>query len=232
MTSETNVEQRVKIVKNETFSEVYNTIQSNDWTEASLMKILNEGDYYTRNGDYTQTGLQENAKLMIEKVFWNLGAPDAKQSPTVEEHYVQERWNVTIDICYNNPCDTYEKGSNEILWEGLVALRYATDYSYATGGKNRKECLDIKVNSSLSETCLEYNWAKTSSDFELLLSPTVIIEGYAYVNELRTNYVAKAHHAVSYKSDFKPTLYLKKDVKISSGTGNVNDAYKLKYEIS
>ena len=99
MTSDNQVEQRIKIIRDESignYSWDYKTNGigssigdhgSDDWTDSQLMELLNDGYYNSSSDvscykgsssstkcDFTSTGLKESARDMIDKdIIWNLG---------------------------------------------------------------------------------------------------------------------------------------------------------------
>ena len=51
-------EQRVKIMRDESLGDLtWDSNNKNNWNDASLQKLLNNGDYYNRTGSYASTGL-------------------------------------------------------------------------------------------------------------------------------------------------------------------------------
>ncbi len=109
-------EDKVKLIRNESIG-IYswdnkpsgtgsstNLYGSNDWSDSTLQKVLNEGAYWNRTSgscpsgekgatktcDFSSIGLIEEAKGMISESIWNLGGSDSI-GKTPKEYYTLER---------------------------------------------------------------------------------------------------------------------------------------------
>ncbi len=234
-TSEGKVEQRVKIVRKDSIQNVQwnDSPYVNDWNKASLMKLLNTGDYYNREGDYETIGLTESAKEKIDdSILWNLGGVKYEdRQPVTNEIYKYERSSNVFE-------------DNNYLWQTDnhgVALMYPSDYGYAVGGTNdnRTKCV-IQTKLSAYNICTSENWLYLTNeyDFEWLLTHLAWKnpeDNYTFVFEIFKNVrnsgsVYGVIFDVSYNqhvSQFRPTLYLKTNVFITSGSGKDNDPYQI-----
>ena len=144
--------------------------------------MLNEGAYYnrtsgtcpsgqneaTKNCDFSNIGLTEEAKSMIETVTWKLGG-HTTSSATTETFYDAERGT-----------EVYTERPTE--WVGEVGLMYPSDYGYATSGgstTNRTACLaedlyNWKSDSSFSD-CYNNDWLFDGSpQWPLTPRPSII----------------------------------------------------------
>ena len=248
-------ESRIKLVRKESIGQLswdtsVSSINSgfgiNDWTNADLMKLMNEGYenesiggslYWNAqsgkcyNGRYnatttcnfTSTGLKdETSKNMIANTLWNIGG---STNYSTAEDGLTKHWYL------------YERGNNVIegrpvIWQGKVGLIYPSDYGYSSAGgdtKNRESCLlkeivnwkniefaDCKNNSWLYNTF--YKWTITPhiedpNHIFFVSSDGNVGDGDAYnvTNLLRV----------------LPSVYLKPEVKIISGTGESSNPYLL-----
>ena len=111
-TSSGNIEQRVKIIRDEAIERIqWTRDDNNDWTQAYLMKLLNDDFYFSKNAgkcnisygttyemcDFTSTGLKVLARKMIDKnITWNLGGWSTAEVKTAEM-YEHERGKDVYD---------------------------------------------------------------------------------------------------------------------------------------
>ncbi len=219
MTSDNMVEQRVKITRSESIGNIaWNTNNINDWTQASLQQLLNTGNYYTKTGEYSATGLTESAKQMIEEVTWNIGSSKLENTLS-NNYYTNERGNNTP---YSHP----------YTWTGKIALFYPSDYAYATSGSEtytRQNCLNSLVynweeeqDPTSYENCVLNDWLWDSQSYQHSL--TSAWDGESDIIRI-TSYGDTRRNTTSTKVAIRPTLYLKQNFKIINGTGGKDDAY-------
>ena len=228
-----------------------NDYGKNEW-EGSLMETyLNDnGDYYKRTGTASSYGLKENAKTLISNAKYYLGGED--QFGTAEEKYNLERGTnvfnyenycdgfpnntecTTVNYCENNPTNSICSITRQISWVGKVALMYPSDQYivYANGVDNN--CFDdphscgapwgegdstigwINNSNKLQDTNDYVNIFFISSDPSS--GSTVIITQF---NGSSSSNPSGIDYAV------RPVLYLSSNVKITDGTGEQNNPYKL-----
>ena len=208
---------------------------SNDWSDSALQIVLNEGAYYNRTTgdcpygqegattscDFTNNGLTEEAKEMIDNAKWNLGgtADFASSSNGLVSHWY-----------------TYERGATVYSgrpteWIGKIGLMYPSDYGYATSGgstTDRDICLNTELNRWDSyDNCHNNDWLYNSSYTRWTLTQRSKMSYYVF-------YVSKvgpidAFYAYSEYYVF-PTLYLSSNVKITGGDGSKGNPYILSIE--
>ena len=217
----------------------------NEWSQADLKNYLNAMYYggttvtcYGGQNNSTTTCptniLDNNAKTLIDNHTWNTGAikwDDVYDSTTetldTVEFYKAERGNETGKICssvtYCN--DTVERTTT---WTGYIGLPYVTDWAYAS---SENDCnTKIDVSSAFTYKCKNNNWmhyGSTPNDATRMLSP--------YANPARASDVWNVYGSGDASSSFAsntvsafPTIYLKSNVLIESGTGTNTDPYTLK----
>ena len=124
---------------------------SNDWSDSTLMQVLNDGAYWNRrngvcpsgkegttsNCDFSEIGLTENSRNMIGETVWNLGGTYSQTTALAINWYNFERGSTV-----SNGRNTY--------WIGKIGLMYPSDYGYATSGgagMNRESCLNTSIYS-------------------------------------------------------------------------------------
>ena len=217
----------VKIMRNEAIGKysydvssneiygVYNGYGNNDWNTSDLMFELNEyyynkesSDCYTgKDGktevcDFTQIGLSEEAKNMIERVKWYLGSTDTSIIKS-NEMYEKER-------------------ETDNTWSGYVGLIYPSDYGFAS-----EKCrFAATLNNYHVEVCnnVNYMYESVNDTTSALwtITPNYKFDNKAYAVgkslELTNTYEARYVH---------PTVYLKEDVKLISGDGTIENPYTI-----
>ena len=144
---------------------------TNDWTAASLNKLLN-GAYYnaqdgtssgycygysttaTANCDYTKKGIQSGYRNMIANVTWHLGGYSS-DSATAESFYGYERGTTVYS---GRPKST----------TGYIGLMYPSDYGYSVLSSS---CARTKnLGSYSSGTCAGQSWLY-GKGYEWTISP-------------------------------------------------------------
>ena len=204
---------------------------SNDWSDSALQVVLNEGAYYNRtsgtcpsgqngattNCDFSNTGLTNNAKSMIETVTWKLGGSSTYNDVTASMFYERER-GTTV----------YSGHATE--WVGEVGLMYPSDYGYATSGgsaTDREACLAKEVwnwDSSSFSDCRNNDWLFNGSP-QWTLTPRSSYSNYVF-NVNRNGYLSSSSANGGYGA--RPSIYLKSNASISGGDGSESNPYQLK----
>ena len=211
------IENRIKIIRNESIGDIAWNSTINDWSTASLQQLLNSGDYYNRTGNYASNGLTEEAKSMINDAKWYLGGSSSYNDVTTGMFYERERGT---DVYSDNPTS----------FIGEVGLMYPSDYGYATSGgstTNREECLAKELynwDSSSYSDCKNNDWLFNGST-QWTMAP---FSGDSYrvfaVNAAgRVGYDSGAYGTYA----VRPVLALESTVEITGGTGTENNPYTL-----
>jgi len=144
---------------------------TNDWTAASLNKLLN-GAYYnaqdgtssgycygysttvTANCDYTKKGIQSGYRNMIAKATWYLGGYSS-YSATAEAFYGYERGTTVYS---GRPTKT----------TGYIGLMYPSDYGYSVLSSSCART--INLGSYNRGTCAGQSWLY-GKGYEWTISP-------------------------------------------------------------
>ena len=207
ISGQTSKETLVKLILNENYgsSVNWNTSSSNVWVNSSLYKSLN-----TNSNSYYISIL--NSSSYVANAMWNLGT--RSYVTYTSEFYTAERGSTTVS------------GSDPKV-AGYVGLMYPSDYGYATSGNNdtwtRNDCIAENLNSSYwNSDCYDYDWLDFAS-FAWTISPR---SGNNYVFRLANNKIAYVT-TNSYTATVRPVIYLKSNVKISSGDGTSGTPYEL-----
>ncbi len=109
-------EERVKIIREESIGNIpWDTAKSNNWPTSSLNILLNDGDYYNKDGSFENIGLTEQAKLQIAPTKFYLGGSSSYRGLNGSTYYNFER-------------GTASNNSNSINSISKVGIMYPSDY--------------------------------------------------------------------------------------------------------
>ena len=207
--------------------------ESGTYNGAALMRLLNPGYesesindslYWNResgtcyNGlnfettpcDFSSTGLTSDAKSMIGDAKWyTSSAPFGLNSG---EYYKEIRKKTTKDF---SDVDGVTRTTN---WIGKIGLIYPEDYGYAN-----KNCYsNTDLSNYNDEECMDSNWI-----FDEFICTMIAREDYANVI-FYVNNEGRLYGNYTYWTDrIYPTIYLKPNVRITSGDGTLENPYKL-----
>lgn len=195
--------QRMKIVRDR-LSTTYpwNSSYANDWNASSLKTYLN-GDYYN--------SLSETAQNMIGTTKYYLGVVD----PSV----------YSTEVLYNAERSTTTFSGRAAYWIGKIAIIYPSDQYFTYSNNVSTTCYELNC------LCANANDPNCESlkSWIYLYNDTWVLNYYnnAWNNCLQFHIGDVQNANCSWPSSIKPTLYLKENIKIISGTGKVNDPYVL-----
>ena len=199
----------------------------NEWSQSALKNYLNTM-YYGGTSVTCYNGqnkkevtcpankLDNTSKSLIDNYTWNTGAIELGKASDTLAFYKDERGNLTGLI--NN--DTVERTTT---WPGYIGLPYATDWAYASGNDICEVNMRSK-DSSNKYICLNDNWMSKGEEY-WTLSPRA-----SNVNDIWmvSNFVSVWTNSASSPYALHPSIYLKNNVQIISGTGTSSDPYILK----
>ncbi len=213
---------------------------SNDWTDSQLKDMLNgiyynstSGDCYFGKSEASQCdfsgnsnlprGLNAKSRAMIDdNVIWSLGGFNTADV-TAKAMYGYEREN----RIYSNRVNEWSKTTDVGNMHNGVGLLYPSDYGYAVGGNEKSNCLLKNISDYHNGKCRENDWLYTK-DYEWTITPISTLASVLFgINSggyIYDNYYAYGTLGVM------PVVYLKSDVRITSGTGEVNSPYVLYYD--
>ena len=192
---------------------------TNDWTKSYLREFLN--DYYyggktitchSETSGSTATNatitcpdinkISSSAKNMIEKTTWNLGGLAYNTKP-VNKLYESERG-----------AEVYS--GHETKSSDYIGLIYPSDYGFASTDESCSQ-------DPFGITCKNNNWLYkgvwywTISPYSPNASSVFSVDSGGYLN----------NNLALYRDNVRPSVYLKSDIKIVSGSGKKNDMFKL-----
>ena len=218
-----------KIIRNDSLGGyAWDKSNRNNWATSSLYNLLNTNYYnatdgtsggncyqysttITGNCDYTETGLQNEYRNMVENVTWYLGGKDSN-SYTAEVFYTGERDSTSV------------YSGNTASTTGYIGLMYASDYGYSVlstscarttnlGSYNTSACGGSSwLKKETSEWTVTHRSASSSYSFGLNNSASLSNYGGAF-----SGYATR------------PVLYLKSNVQKISGSGTMTNPYKIGY---
>ena len=196
---------------------------TNDWTAASLNKLLN-GAYYnaqdgtssgycygystttTTNCDYTKNGIQSGYRSMIAKVTWYLGGYSSA-SATTEAFYGYERGTTVYS---GRPTTT----------TGYIGLMYPSDYGYSVLSSSCARTTGL--GSYSSGTCAGQSWLYGKGT-ELTISPHS--SDGSYVFPLGSTGIIMNSYSAANGDGARPVLYLDASVYKIDGEGTLDKPY-------
>ena len=214
----------VKIIRNESIGGLaWHKSNTNDWTQASLMNLLNGAYLDSENGtggeycygysttvpagncDYTETGINDTYRAMIENVTWYLGGYSTT-SATAEAFYGYERGD-TVDS--GRPTST----------TGYIGLMYPSDYGYSVLASSCARTTNL--GSYDNATCAGQSWFY-GQGYEWTITPYSSRSNYVfYVNFIGSLGIYDAYNGYS----ARPVLYLDSSVYVIDGNGSQSDPY-------
>ena len=195
---------------------------ANDWTAASLNKLLN-GAYYnaqdgtssgycygysssvTANCDYTKKGIQAGYRKMIANVTWYLGGY-SNNGATTEAFYGYERGTTVYS---GRPTST----------TGYIGLMYPSDYGYSVLSSSCART--INLSSYSSSTCAGASWLYGKGN-EWPISPRSSNSNYVFdLSSTGSLYTYNANNG----NGVRPVLYLDASVYKIDGEGTLDKPY-------
>ncbi len=138
----------------------------NDWTQASLMNLLNGAYLNSENGtggeycygystttpsncDYTETGINDTYRPMIENVTWYLGGLSDSSS---DANYYQ----TTVDNYYMYERGTTVYSGRPTSTTGYIGLMYPSDYGYSVLASSCARTTNLSSYNTAS--CAGQSW--------------------------------------------------------------------------
>ena len=210
----------VKIIRNDSIGGLaWDKNDTNDWTASSLMNLLNGAYLNSENGtggeycygysttvgancDYTESGINDTYRPMIENVTWYLGGYST-QSTTAESFYGYERGTTVYS---GRPTST----------TGYIGLMYPSDYGYSVLASSCARTTNL--GSYRNSTCAGQSWMY-GQGYEWTITPYSSYSSDVFsIDSLSSNSARNGFSA-------RPVLYLDSSVYIIDGTGTQSDPY-------
>ena len=213
----------VKIIRADSIGGLaWNKNGKNDWTQSSLMNLLNGAYLNSENGtggeycygystrvpancDYTETGINDICRSMIENVTWYLGG-HSTNSATAEAFYGYERGTT---VASGRPTST----------TGYIGLMYPSDYGYSVLASSCARTTNL--SSYNKATCAGQSWLY-GSGYEWTITPHSSDSNCVFnVSDSSNLYNISA--SIGYLA--RPVLYLDSSVYVIDGNGSISDPY-------
>ena len=212
----------VKIIRADSIGGLaWHKSNTNDWTTASLMNLLNGAYLNAQDGtdsgycygysslpsncDYTSIGINSTYRNMIASVTWYLGGYSS-EGATAEAFYGYERGTTVYS---GRPTE----------WEGKIGLMYPSDYGYSVLSSS---CARTTNLSSYSKSaCAGESWLY-GQGYEWTLTPYSSSSNsvfYLYRNGSLLSIFANLGYSA------RPVLYLDSSVYVIDGNGTMSDPY-------
>jgi uncharacterized protein YpmS len=194
------------------------------WTKGSGTCYSGQSNT-TTTCDFTTTGLGATAKSMIDKTKYYIGG--GYSATTTTQFYTYERGsNVVIPgtTCNGTYCN--DTVTRTTTWTGYVGLPYVSDYGYATDESIclSTEYVDYNITTGYlgHAYCHTNDWLWNNSNDYWTIVPASFSSIYVW---LVYSNGSVDHNGASSGYVARPTLYLKPDIAIASGTGTSTDPY-------
>jgi len=239
-------ETRLKIARNQSIGSFawQGSSTHNEWSQSDLMKLMNPGYesqaiggslYWNRSagkcykGDiqlptgansdcsFTSNGLTEQARNLVGDAVWHTGTVNSFKSMTTIQSYMLERGTgVTCTNCSDGVV-------RQTTWIGKVALMYPSDYGYSN---TNKTCWSYNLYDTWNGACKNTSWLTVYWNYAISPMPKGT---YGHTNLVT---IVGAYNGVvegqdQNAQDTYPQLYLKSNVRITSGTGSSTDPFLL-----
>ena len=194
---------------------------TNDWTAASLNKLLNRAYYNAKDGtssgycygnssveancDYTKKGIQSGYRSMIANVTWYLGGYSSDEA-TTEAFYGYERGTTVYS---ERPTTT----------TGYIGLMYPSDYGYSVLASSCARTTNL--SSYGSSTCAGQSWLY-GKGYEWTLTPHSSTGNRVGILSV---YGTLSLDLAYDENGARPVLYLDASVYKIDGEGSIDKPY-------
>ncbi len=216
----------VKIIRNDSLGGLaWHKSNTNDWTASSLMNLLNGAYLNSENGtggeycygystsvpancDYTESGINDTYRSMIENVTWYLGGYSST-SATAESFYGYERGTTVYS---GRPTST----------TGYIGLMYPSDYGYSVLSSSCARTKNLGSGSYNNATCAGQSWLYGQGN-EWTITPYSAYSHYMFYVDRFGHLYYSVNASNGYAA--RPVLYLDSSVYVIDGTGTQSDPY-------
>ena len=148
------------------------TTYDNDWSTATLQKLLN-GSYYNGTGSVTYySGSTGTSSTTLDMTSIGIKNDTTRNLISDTTYYLGGHNSGSV---YLNRIYEYERGTTvytgrSTTWQGKIALPYPSDYGYAA---DLGKCLNKQLINYGDSTCTSNNWMETifTSSYNWLLNP-------------------------------------------------------------
>ena len=168
--------------------------------------------------------IEETSKSLIDNHIWNTGATEYNMRTDTLAFYQAERGSVNGKICSSGKMcnDTVNRTTT---WPGYIGLPYGTDWAYASSESVCETNMQTKDDSNVY-ICKNNNWMQRNT-WAWYLSPVGNLS-YAFNAWSVSGGGGAGSNSAANSYAVAPSIYLKSNVLIESGTGTNTDPYTLK----
>ena len=208
--------------------------------KAAAKSLIGNAKYYLGGAPYNNNGYGTADAMYL----WERGTVEKGVETFSYETYClynnpSDTKCTTANYCENNPSDELCTATRSTSWVGEVALMYPSDQYlvYANGVDPKCYGMPEKCNIDpvSGDGSLPANgWIYNSNNLEgqSQIYDNWFVSPYSSYSNRVFNAVSDGHVNYSYVSAFssygaRPVVYLKSDIKITSGTGEQNNPFKL-----
>ena len=208
----------------------------NNWTDATIMKILNQGYesetggslYWNRKNDTCYSGNSGTDTTQKTKNCYmsNVGLKNEVTKNMISVgNYSLLGWNnnqIYSNQIYNYEILTggvYNEATRDKVWTGKISLPYPSDYGYAVDFSKCRNDLQHYSDS----TCTGNNWMFSSASQWLLTSNSSYSRSVWVVN---SSGGVEYYYAYS-ENSIRPVLFLDSKLIIEFGDGSSSAPYQL-----
>lgn len=195
------------------YGQTFNANNSIYWNKSTgLCSLGNANDL--KNCNYSQNGLKDSAKELIDDAVWYLGG--------TEFNTYKNDYGFLADI-YKNERGTKVFKNRDTSWSGKVGLIYPSDYVLASSSEECRTSSPNKWSSSVNSICLE-NYLNKGENY-WTIQP--LYKNHHYVLYIDSSGKLKDNYASFKNIMVYPSVYLKDDVDIESGDGSKQNPFIL-----
>ncbi len=177
--------------------------------------------------NFSDNGLKDESKKYIGNAKWHLGGAIRSEhtTATAATYYTKERGTKVYSNEVTRPSE----------WTGFIGVIYASDSGFATSGgttTDRKTCLEkglYEWSDSNYKDCYKNNWLydlQISEWSQWLINPRADTN-FEVAFMYHTGYIHFDGDVNVILRQVRPSLFLKSDVKITSGNGSKQNPFKL-----
>ena len=168
--------------------------------------------------------IDETSKSLIDNHIWNTGAIEYNMRTDTLAFYQAERGSVNGKICSSGKMcnDTVTRTTR---WTGYIGLPYGTDWAYASTESVCETNMQTKDDSNVY-ICKNNNWMQRNT-WAWYLSPVGNLS-YAFNAWSVSGGGGAGSNSVASSYAVAPSIYLKSNVLIESGTGTSSNPYILR----
>ena len=216
---------------------------TNDWTNSYLREFLNDYYYdgktitcYSDSATSWTEGLtakhetitcpdinkiSTTAKSMIQKTTWTLGGTTWKTNSAPYETY-------PVNELYESERGTKVYSKHATTSSDYIGLIYPSDYGYASTDASCRQNLRAGLTYTNNAyggtpTCKNNNWLFKGVWYWTISPRSSNASGVFHVSgDINLNNIDAL-----YRDSVRPSVFLKSNIKILSGSGTKNDMYKL-----